>query len=83
VLAHPGLGDACLEVAERARMHYAEANKVMSRQPRRLVRAPRMMEAAYGSVLERTMKRGFAAPRKRVSTGKLRVIGALIRYGFA
>jgi hypothetical protein len=55
----------------------------MSRQPRRLVRAPRMMEAAYGSVLERTLKRGFAAPRKRVSTGKLRLIGALIRYGFA
>jgi phytoene synthase len=83
VLAHSRLGEACLEVAERARTHYAEADKVMSRQPRRLVRAPRMMEAAYSSVLKRTMKRGFAAPRKRVSTGKLRLIGALIRYGFA
>jgi presqualene diphosphate synthase len=83
VLAHAGLGQACGEVAERAREHYREADTVMSRQPRRLVRAPRMMEAAYRSVLERTMKRGFAAPRHRVSTGKLRVLAALIRHGIA
>jgi phytoene synthase len=64
-------------------MHYREADTVMSRQHRRVVRAPRMMEAAYRSVLERTMKRGFAPPRKRVSTGKLRLIGALFRHGLA
>jgi phytoene synthase len=83
VLAHPRLDDVCTEVAERARMHYTEADRVMSRQPRRIVRAPRIMEAAYRSVLERTMKRGFAPPRERVSTGKLRILAALIRYGFA
>ncbi len=83
ILAHPRLGEACREVAERARMHYGEADNVMSRQHRRVVRAPRMMEAAYRSVLERTMARGFAPPRKRVSTGKLRLIGALIRHGLA
>jgi phytoene synthase len=83
VLAQSRLGEACQEVAQRARMHYREADTVMSRQPRRVVRAPRMMEAAYRSVLERTMKRGFAPPRKRVSTGKLRLIGALFRHGLA
>ena len=83
VLAHPGLPKVCAEVAERARSHYRDADEVMSRQPRRLVRAPRMMEAAYRSVLERTMARGFAPPRARVSTGKLRVLAALIRYGIA
>ncbi|NNM71829.1 presqualene diphosphate synthase HpnD [Enterovirga aerilata] len=81
VLAHPRLGEVCAEVAERARTHYAGADEVMSRQPRRLVRAPRMMEAAYRSVLERTMERGFAPPRTRVGTGKLRVLAAFLRHG--
>ncbi|MDB5557227.1 MAG: hpnD [Enterovirga sp.] len=83
VLADANLAKVCAEVAERARRHYAEADSVMSRQPRRLVRAPRIMAAAYRSVLERTMKRGFAPPRARVSTGKLRVLAAVLRYGFA
>ena len=83
VLGHSRLGEACGEVAERAREHYTEADRVMSRQPRKIVRAPRMMEAAYRSVLERTVRRGFTAPRARVSTGKLRVLGALLRHGIA
>ena len=73
------VGEACAEVADRARIHYAEADKVMSRTNRHLVRAPRIMEAAYRSVLERTMRRGFTPPRTRVSTGKLRVLAGRIR----
>jgi phytoene synthase len=55
----------------------------MDRQPSRLVRAPRLMGAAYLSVLDRLEKRGWAAPRQRVGTNKLRLLAAVIRYGFA
>ncbi|MDB5511469.1 MAG: hpnD [Enterovirga sp.] len=82
-LAHPALPQVCAEVAERAASHYDEADRVMARHPARIVRAPRIMEAAYSSVLQRLVKRGFAAPRARVRTGKLRVLLAVLRYGFA
>ena len=83
VLAHPGLDAACREVGERAEHHYAEADRIMSRHPRRTVRAPRLMEAAYRSVLQRTLARGFRLPRARVRTGKLRLLLALLRHGLA
>jgi presqualene diphosphate synthase len=83
VLAHPGLPEVCREVAARARGFYDEAGRIMDRQPSRIVRAPRLMEAAYRSVLDRLEKRGWAAPRPRVRTDKLRLLGAVIRYGFA
>lgn len=82
-LAKPALGAACLEVAERARGHYDEADRVMRAQPRRIVRAPRLMEAAYRSVLERLVRRGFAPPRIRVRTSKIGLIGALLRHAIA
>ena len=82
VLAHPALGQVCREVAVRAFHHYDEADLVMRRQPRRAVRAPRLMEAAYRSVLQRTMTRGFASPRKRIGTRKLALLVALLRHAF-
>ena len=83
VLAHPRLGEPCLEVARRAAAFYEEADRVMSRQRRRAVRAPRLMEAAYRSMLDRLVRRGFAAPRARVGKDKLKIIAAVIRYGLA
>ena len=83
MLSHPGLDRVCGEVAERARRHYDEADEVMAAQPRRLVRAPRMMEAAYRSVLQGLVRRGFAPPRVRVRTSKLRMLAALVRHAIA
>lgn len=83
VLAHPGLTQACLDVADRARHHYDEADRIMAGQPRRVVRAPRLMEAAYRSVLDRMVQRGFAPPRKRIRTDKLRLLAALLRHAIA
>ena len=81
VAQHPRLGDVCEELAARAREHFAEAGRIMDGQPRALVRAPRLMAAAYRSVLDRLVRRGFAPPRPRVSTSRLAVLGALLRYG--
>ena len=83
VLADLGLDRACSAVADRARRHFDEAAAIMAGQPRRAVRAPRLMEAAYRSVLDRLVRRGFAPPRRPVRTGKLRLIGALLRHAVA
>ena len=43
--------------------------------------APRLMAAAYGSILDRMLAEGFAPPRKRAKASRPRVLAALLRYG--
>src|SRR5271157_1106617 len=56
----PKLAGACEEVAARARQHFAKADSIMASAPRAAVRAPRLMAAAYGSILDRMVADGFA-----------------------
>ena len=79
--ADPKLADACVEVAVRARQHFEKAQFVMASAPRAAVKAPRLMAAAYGSILDRMLKEGFAPPRRRAKASRLRLLGALLRYG--
>ena len=81
ILLEPRLEEACRKVADRAAEHFAEASRIMARCPRRVVRAPRLMEAAYRRILADLTARGFASPRERVRINKLRLVGALLRYG--
>ncbi len=83
ILSDPNLEAACREVAERAAENFTEADTIMSACPRRAVRAPRLMEAAYRQILKDLLARGFAPPRRRVRTSKLRVLRAALRYGIA
>jgi phytoene synthase len=80
VMRSPTLGQACDELVEQARFHFAEADKIMRRSPRRTVRAPRVMGEVYRSVLERLVARGFAAPRRPVHVARARVVWILLRY---
>ena len=77
----PKLAGACAEVAARAREHFAKADSIMASAPRAAVRAPRLMSAAYGSILDRMVADGFATPRRRAKASRLRLVGALLRYG--
>ena len=43
---------------------FALAREVMDASPRAAVRAPRLMAAAYGAILDRLEKRGFSPPRE-------------------
>jgi phytoene synthase len=79
--ADPKLARACAEVAARARDHFKKAQTIMASAPRAAVKAPRLMAAAYGSILDRMMKEGFAPPRRRAKASRLRILGALLRYG--
>ena len=82
VLAHPALGEVCAEVAARARAHFDASAKIIAKGPARAVKAPALMAAAYGSILERLGNRGFAPPRPRVSASRVRVLFTLLRYAF-
>ena len=79
--ADPKLAGACMEVAARAHEHFEKARSFMAEAPRAAVKAPRLMAAAYGSILDRMQKEGFAPPRRRVKASRLRLLGALLRYG--
>jgi len=80
VLANPMLGEACNAVMQRAREHFREADAIMARNPRRTVRAPRIMEQVYRVMLDGMAARGWIAPRTRVSVGPLRLSWIAVQY---
>jgi phytoene synthase len=82
VAAHADLTRVCEPVIARARQHYQEARQIMDRNPRKLVRAPRIMGEYYGSILDLLIARGFASPRAPVRLGKLAKLSILLRYAF-
>jgi squalene synthase HpnD len=82
VAAHADLTSTCEPVIARARLHYQEAQQIMNRNPRKLVRAPRIMGKYYGSILELLIARGFASPRAPVRLGKLAKFSIILRYAF-
>ena len=79
-LAHPALSRACAPLVARARVHYAAADALMARCPRRVVRAPRIMSAVYRRVLEALAARGFGALRQPVRVSRARLLLILLRY---
>lgn len=81
VAAHPALPQVCVAIVREAREHFAQAQAIMAREPRRATRAPRLMGAVYGAVLEATAKRGFQAPRHKVAKPKLKMLVAVVRHG--
>jgi phytoene synthase len=81
VLADPGLEAVCRAVAVRAERHFQEADAIMASAPRRAVRAPRLMGAAYHGVLKRLLEQGWTPPRERVRISKADLAKAFLKYG--
>ncbi len=82
VLADLGLAAACNYVVGLAREHFARADAIIARCPRRQVRAPRIMSEAYRQMLDAMVERGWAAPRVRVRPGKAHLLWIALRYAF-
>jgi presqualene diphosphate synthase len=82
VIADPALPKVCVPLVERARAHFDNADEIMGRNPRRVVRAPRIMSKYYRAILELLVERGFAAPRAPVRLNKMARIAILLRYAF-
>jgi presqualene diphosphate synthase len=82
VTADKALPKVCAPLAQRAAMHFAKADEIMDRSPRRVVRAPRIMSKYYRAILDLLLARGFAAPREPVHVTKLTKLAILFRYAF-
>ncbi|MGP8123817.1 MAG: presqualene diphosphate synthase HpnD [Xanthobacteraceae bacterium] len=82
VAAHPALPRACAPLVEQAEAHFVEADAIMARHPRPIVKAPRIMSRYYHAILDRLVARGFSPPRAPVRLGKAAKLLILARYAF-
>ena len=82
VVVDPALPRVCLPLADRARMHFRQADEIMARNPRRAVRAPKIMSRYYHAILDLLLARGFAPPRHPVRLGKWARLAIVLRYAF-
>ena len=82
VLASPMLGNVCARIVERARGHFATADNIMVRSPRRCVRAPRIMGEAYRMILDSLVARGWAPPRRPIRLPRARLLWIIMRHAF-
>src|SRR6201994_1848194 len=82
VASDPRMPNVCAPLVEGARMHFAKSDEIMARNPRRTVRAPRIMSKYYSSILQRLIARGFAPPRDPVRVSKVTKIAIILRYAF-
>ena len=82
VLASPGLGNVCARLVERARTHFAQADDIMARSPRRTVRAPRIMGEAYRLILDALVDRGWSSPRRPIHLSRARLLWIIMRHAF-
>jgi phytoene synthase len=81
VVADARIDAACRWVAKIAHAHYAEAARIIAAKPKGRLIAPRLMGAVYGQILSRMETEGWAAPRRRLSLSKPRLIWILLRHG--
>jgi phytoene synthase len=82
VVTEPALPKVCVTLIERARNHFEQADQIMKRNSRRVVRAPRIMSRYYRAILELLIARGFAAPRQPVRLNKAAKLAIILRYAF-
>jgi phytoene synthase len=82
VVSDTALPQVCAPLVARARAHFEKADEVMGRNPRQVVRAPRIMSKYYHAILDLLVARGFAPPRLPVRLNKAARIGILLRYAF-
>jgi squalene synthase HpnD len=82
VAANRQLPKVCAPLVTKAREHFRQADIIMRRNPRKLVKAPRIMGKVYARILDLLEQRGFAAPREPVRVGKFERILILLRYAF-
>jgi len=79
VLAHPLLDQPCNVIVALAIGEFEAASAIMAHQPRRMVRAPRIMGQAYRLILDRLIGRGFEPPRAPVHLPRAKILLIVLR----
>jgi phytoene synthase len=83
VISSPQIDTVCRGVAGIAHQHYREADAIMSAQPRGDLRPPKLMSAAYSSILREMENAGWVLPRRRARLPKGRMLWLFLRHGLA
>ena len=81
VAADPRLDGIGRKVAALAHRHYDKAQAILDAKPKGRLSTPRLMGAVYSEILSATEAKGFAAPRRRVSLGKRKLLSLVLRHG--
>jgi presqualene diphosphate synthase len=79
VLANRMLGEACAVLVVLAQAEFVAARKIMAQQPRKLVKAPRIMGDAYALILRALVARGFNPPRAKVRLPRAKLLFIVLR----
>ncbi|HEY3638139.1 MAG TPA: presqualene diphosphate synthase HpnD [Rhizomicrobium sp.] len=82
-IATPAIDKVCRGVADIAHRYYREADTIMRARPRGDLRPPRLMGAAYSSVLSEMEKESWVPPRRRVRLPRSRLLWMFLRHGLA
>ena len=80
VLSSPAIDRACAPIVARAKEHFAQSGSIMAASPRRAVRTPRVMAAAYRSMLDAMIARGWRAPRPPIRLRRSQVLWIVLRH---
>ena len=81
VLFHPGFSGACAELAGRARVYYAETERLIAEYGWRRIRPAVLMMVVYRELLDRLEERGWKRIDVSVRLTRLRKILLALRYG--
>src|SRR6185312_13496213 len=80
-IADPRIDSVCRLLARDAHGRYAKAASVLAKKPKGRIATPRLMGAVYGEILRQTEAVGWKPPRSRVSLGKTKLLGIVLRNG--
>jgi phytoene synthase len=81
IVGQPQIDGVCRKVAFLAHTHYDAANRILSARPKGRIKTPRLMGAVYSEILSASEAQGFAAPRKRVSLPRSRLLALVLKQG--
>jgi phytoene synthase len=79
VVAYAAVGQACAPIVVLAKTEFDAADAIMRKNPRRVVRAPRIMGAAYRAILDALVARGFAPPRAKIRLPRAKLLFIVLR----
>ncbi|HWC62376.1 MAG TPA: presqualene diphosphate synthase HpnD [Rhizomicrobium sp.] len=82
VISDPRVDIACRQLAALAHDHYDKAQAILSARPKGRIATPWLMGAVYSEILRATEAAGFKPPRRRVSLGKAKLLGLVLRSKF-
>lgn len=82
VCAHPACAVVCDALAHQARSLFQEVAAMLPAMDSRAARAPRLMMAVYGRLLEKIVRAGWKSPRRRVSLSRWEKLWIVVCHGW-